>query len=423
MTTTKSGIRVRNNIWEITLSRLDEIMDLLKLSYGIKEYLRTPRKSVEVAVPVKMESGDVRIFTGYRIQHNTNRGPAKGGVRYHPEVNLNEMKALAMLMTWKCAVVNIPFGGAKGGVAVDPEKLSEKELENLTRRYIFELIPIIGPQKDIPAPDVGTNQKVMAWIMDTYSLDRGYMVPGVVTGKPIELGGSQGREDATARGCVYTILSALKTMNIDTTDLDVVIQGFGNVGSNAAKILYDLGFRIIALSDVRGAIYNRKGVNPYKVLEHVAKTKTVKSYKEAEDIERDSIFSIPCDMLIPAALENQITKENAPHIKAKIVAEGANAPTTPEADEILLENGIFIIPDILCNAGGVTVSYFEWVQGNDAYFWSKRKVYLKLRDVMEKAFYEVYNLHKQKKIDMRTAALVLGVDRVARALKLRGIHP
>jgi len=421
--TINSNIKAKMDIWQMTLSRLDKVINMLDLSSGLKQYLRTPRRTVEVAIPVKMNSGDIEIFSGYRIQHNTNRGPAKGGIRYHPEVNLDEVKALAMIMTWKCAVANIPFGGAKGGVAVDPEKLSERELENLTRRYTFELIPIIGPQKDIPAPDVGTNQKVMAWIMDTYSIDRGYTVPGVVTGKPIELGGSYGREDATARGCVYTILSALKSMNIETTNLDVVIQGFGNVGSNAAKILYDLGFKIIAVSDVRGAIYNKKGLDPYKVLKHVAKTKTVKGYSEADDIERDSIFNLDCDILIPAALENQIMRENAPNIKAKIIAEGANAPTTPEADEVLLENEVFIIPDILCNAGGVTVSYFEWVQGNDAYFWPKRKVYLRLRDVMEKTFYEVYNLHRQKNIDMRTAALLLGVGRVAKAVKLRGIYP
>jgi glutamate dehydrogenase (NAD(P)+) len=308
-------------------------------------------------------------------------------------------------------------------VKVDPGKLSIRELENLTRRYTSELIPNIGPEKDIPAPDMGTNAQIMAWILDTFSIDRGYIVPGVVTGKPIALGGSQGREDATSRGCVYTILSALKVLNIDTTDLDVVIQGFGNVGSNCAKILYDLGFKIIAVSDVNGGIYNKKGLDIKKLLEHVSKKKTIVGFKECDSIEGPKIFELDCDILIPAALENQITIDNAPKIKARIIAEGANAPTTPDADEILLDKKIFLIPDILCNAGGVTVSYFEWVQGNDAYFWSKRRVNLQLRDIMEKAFYEVYNCHKEKNIDMRTAANLIGIGRVAEAVTLRGIYP
>lgn len=412
-----------NNVWQMTLARLDETMSLLDLKPGMRKYLREPRKVLEVAVTVKMDSGDIDIFKGFRIQHNTNRGPAKGGIRYHPEVNVDEIKALAMLMTWKCAVVGIPFGGSKGGIIVDPKKLSTRELENLTRRYTFEIIDSIGPEKDIPAPDVGTNSQIMAWIMDTYSMDKGYAVPGVVTGKPIALGGSQGREEATGRGVAYTILSALKVSGIDSTDLKVAVQGFGNVGSNAAKILHDLGFKIVALSDVEGAIYNPKGIDPYKVLDHLKKVCTVYGYREAQNIAREKIFSLDCDILIPAALENQIKKTNADKIKARFIAEGANAPTTPQADKILISNGKFIIPDILCNAGGVTVSYFEWVQGKDAYFWSKRKVNLALRDIVEKAFYEVYKISKSRKVDMRTAANLLGIGRVAEAVRLRGIYP
>jgi glutamate dehydrogenase/leucine dehydrogenase len=412
-----------DNIWEMTLERLDNTMDALGLKKGLQKYLREPRKIIDVKIPVKMDNGNIEIFKGYRVQHDTNRGPAKGGIRYHQDVTLDEIKALAMLMTWKCAVVNIPFGGAKGGVAVDPFKVSQNELEHITRRYIFEIIDDIGPEKDIPAPDVGTNAQVMAWIMDTYSMDKGHSVPGVVTGKPISLGGSQGREDATSRGCVYTILSTLKMLGVDTPGLKVVIQGFGNVGSNCAKVLCDLGYKIIAVSDISGGLYSKKGLDPYKIAEHIRSGNTLASYKDAEKIDGSKIFEIECDIIIPAALENQITSANASNIKTRIIAEGANGPVTPDADSILLENGIFIIPDVLCNAGGVTVSYFEWVQGNLAYFWGKREVYLKLRDIMEKAFYDVYNLHKNKKIDMRTAASMIAVERVSEAVNLRGIYP
>jgi len=415
--------KTKQSVWDMTLERLDSTMELLNLTPGVKKYLRQPRKVLEVAVTTKMDNGDIDIFTGYRIQHNTNRGPGKGGIRYHPDVTADEIKALALLMTLKCTVVGIPFGGAKGGIAVDPKKLSMRELENMTRRYTFEIINNIGPEKDIPAPDVGTNPQVMAWIMDTYSIDKGYAVPGVVTGKPIELGGSLGREYATSLGCVYTILSTLKVKGIDTTDLDVVVQGYGNAGYHCARILYDLGFRIIAVSDSQGAILNKEGLDPYKVLEHKNKTKTVKGYKGAQDIDNETLLTLNCDILIPAALENQITKSNAADIKAKIIAEAANAPTTPKAEKILIDNDIFVIPDTLCNAGGVTVSYFEWVQGNLSYFWSEREVKLKLRDIMEKAFYEVYKVSEARKVNMRTAAGLLAVERVARAIKLRGIYP
>ncbi len=325
--------KTKQSVWDMTLERLDSTMELLNLTPGVKKYLRQPRKVLEVAVTTKMDNGDIDIFTGYRIQHNTNRGPGKGGIRYHPDVTADEIKALALLMTLKCTVVGIPFGGAKGGIAVDPKKLSMQELENMTRRYTFEIINNIGPEKDIPAPDVGTNPQVMAWIMDTYSIDKGYAVPGVVTGKPIELGGSLGREYATSLGCVYTILSTLKVKGIDTTDLDVVVQGYGNAGYHCARILYDLGFRIIAVSDSQGAILNKKGLDPYKVLKHKNKTKTVKGYKGAQDIDNETLLTLNCDILIPAALENQITKSNAADIKAKIIAEAANAPTTPKAEK------------------------------------------------------------------------------------------
>jgi len=410
------------SMWDMALARLDITTSMLNLSDGIASYLREPRKTIEVAIPVKMDNGVINIYKGYRVQHNTNRGPAKGGIRYHQDVTLDEVKALAMLMTWKCAVVGIPFGGAKGGVIVDPYTISQNELEAITRRFIYEIIEDIGPEKDIPAPDVGTNAAVMAWIMDTYSMGKGFSVPGVVTGKPIALGGSQGREDATSRGAVYTLLSTLKVLKIDKCPLDIVVQGFGNVGSNAAKILYDIGHKIIAVSDVTGAIYNPKGIDVYDLLESMKSSKLA-DYKKAQAIDPATLFGISCDVAIPAALENQITKANAVLVKAKIIAEGANGPVTPEADAILADKGVFIIPDVLCNAGGVTVSYFEWVQGNLSYFWGKREVNLKLRDIMEKAFYDVYNCHIEKKVDMRTAASLIAVGRVAEAVTLRGIYP
>jgi len=411
-----------SNVWEMTLKRLEDTVGVLDLKPGTIKYLKEPRKILEVSIPVKMDGGDIEIFKGFRVQHNTNRGPAKGGIRYHQDVTLDEIKALSMLMTWKCSLVNIPFGGAKGGIIVDPTKISKKELERLTRRYTYELLPFIGPEKDIPAPDVGTNAEIMAWIMDTYSIAKGYMVPGVVTGKPISLGGSQGREEATSRGAVYTILSALKVLDIDASNLSVAVQGFGNVGSHAAKILYDLGFKLIALSDVSGAIQNINGIDPYKLSDFI-KDSSLVNYPEAERIDPAKFFEIKCDILLPAALENQITAENASKIKAKIIAEGANAPTTPDADPILKDSNIFIIPDVLCNSGGVTVSYFEWVQGNNAYFWTKREVNLQLRDIMEKAFYEVYDFSVKRKLDMRNAALALAVSRVAEAMRIRGIYP
>jgi glutamate dehydrogenase (NAD(P)+) len=370
----------KKDVLKISLERLKNTMSSLDLSPGLKKYISEPRKSIEVAVTVKMDNGDIDIFKGYRVIHNTNRGPAKGGIRFHQDVNLDEIKALAMLMTLKCSLVGIPFGGAKGGVSVDPSKLSIHELERLTRRFTYEIIDVIGPTTDIPAPDVGTNSQIMAWIMDTYSVAKGYIVQGVVTGKPIALGGSQGREEATSRGLVYSLLSAFRVLNLTDPELRIAVQGFGNVGANAAMILYDMGFKIVAVSDVGGCVLNKKGIDPYDLYDYTLKNeRTVAGYKKAENAPRDYIFEADCDVFIPAALENQVDENTAPKIKAFVVAEGANAPTTPEADKILKDKDIFIVPDILANSGGVTVSYFEWVQGNDAYFWSKRKVNLQLR--------------------------------------------
>jgi len=412
-----------DNIWTQSLAQLSKIAGMLKIEEGMLKYLSVPRKVQQVAVPVMLDAGSIEVFSGYRVIHSTNRGPAKGGIRYHPAVDIDEIKALALLMSLKCALAGLPFGGAKGGVAVDPASLSAREIERLTRRYTFELIPTIGPEKDIPAPDVGTNAQVMAWIMDTYSIDKGYAVPGVVTGKPIALGGSQGREEATSRGCVYAILSALKALNYDKPSLSVAVQGFGNVGSNAAKILYDLGFKVIGISDAGGALYSKQGIDPYSLYEHVSSTGSVAGYGKAEQIEPQALFGLDCDILIPAALENQITAANAHLIKASIIAEGANAPTTAEADDILSDKGVFIIPDILANCGGVTVSYFEWVQGNDAYFWSKRKVDIALKEIMDDAFTQVYSLALDKNISMRDAAYYIAVGKIVEAVRLRGIYP
>jgi len=414
---------IEKSVWEMTLKNLDKACDFLGLDDGIRSYLREPRRVLEVSIPVIMDNGSVKIFKGYRVQHNTNRGPAKGGIRFSPEVNMDEIKALAMIMTWKCAVVDIPYGGAKGGVACDPQKLSVGELERLTRRYVFEILPLIGPEKDIPAPDVGTNQQIMAWIMDTYSMAQGYSVPGIVTGKPISIGGSLGREGATALGCIYTLHDAVKVLGLNEERFEIVIQGFGNVGWNAARFLYDSGMNIVALSDINGGIYNQNGINPYEVFDFCKESGTVYGFPGTESISNKELFGIDCDILIPAAIENQITEKNAKDIKAKIVAEAANAPTTPEADQILNDRGIFIIPDLLCNAGGVTVSYFEWVQNVQAIFWNEDEVNQKLRAIMDKAFRKVYEFSKQNNLDMRLAANINAVSKVALATEMRGIYP
>jgi glutamate dehydrogenase/leucine dehydrogenase len=408
---------------QIALLQLEIAAEQLGLEEGLKLKLENCKRVLMVTFPVTMDNGKLKIFTGYRIQHNNTRGPAKGGIRYHPLVDLDEVKALAAWMTWKSAVVNIPYGGAKGGVQCNPKEMSRDELERLTRRFTYEIAPLIGPDKDIPAPDVYTNAETMAWIMDTYSILQGHCVASVVTGKPIPLGGSLGRNEATAQGCIYTIQEAIKHLGMDLEKSTVAIQGYGNAGFNAAKIIDRLGAKVIAVSDSKGGIYNGDGLNPGSVSKHKEETGSVVGYKDADEITNEELLALDCDILIPAALENQITVENAPTVKAKIVAEAANGPTTPSADDILYENGIFVIPDILCNAGGVTVSYFEWVQNIQSLFWTLEEVNDQLAKIMRRSFWDVVSILKKQKVHMRTAAWMLGVGRVAEATRLRGIYP
>ena len=413
----------KDNLYSTVLRQLDEAAEQMNLDPDIHTILRYPKRSLIVSIPVRMDDGSIKVFTGFRVQHNITRGPAKGGIRYHPNVTLDEIKALAMLMTWKCAVVGIPYGGAKGGIVCDPKKLSSSEIERLTRRYVTEIISIIGPEKDIPAPDINTDSQVMAWIMDTYSMDKGYSVPGVVTGKPISIGGSQGRDVATSRGVMYTIFNTAKALGFDPLEKRFVIQGYGNVGENLAHLLSQEGCRIIAVSDIEGGIYNPQGLDPVKVSEVRRKAGSVANFKEAERITNEELLSLDCDILVPAAIENQITEKNADDIKAKVIVEAANGPTTPEADKILEDRGVFLVPDILANAGGVVVSYFEWVQGLQFYFWSEREVNLKLRDIMSKAFDKVYSISQERGITMRKAAYIVAVGRVAEATRIRGLYP
>jgi glutamate dehydrogenase (NAD(P)+) len=370
-----------------------------------------------------MDDGSVRVFTGYRVQHNIARGPAKGGIRYHPDVTLDEVRALAMWMTWKCATVNIPYGGAKGGVICDPKKLSQTELENLTRRYATEISILMSPEGDIPAPDVNTNPQIMAWIMDTYSMHRGYSIPAVVTGKPLEIGGSLGRHEATGRGVMITVLEALRHLDMSIEGVEVVVQGYGNAGSVAAALLQDQGARIVAVSDSRGGIYNPEGLDARSVKKFKRETDSVVGYPNADGVTNAELLELPCDVLVPAALEGQITADNAGHIRAQVVAEAANGPTTPDADEILYDKGVFVIPDILCNAGGVTVSYFEWVQDLQAFFWSEDEINERLRQIMTRSFADVLRMSREKAVDMRTAAHILAIKRVADATMIRGIYP
>ncbi len=411
------------NPWEVAQRQFDLAADHLNLDPGLRQVLREPRRALTVHFPVKMDDGSTKVFTGYRVQHNLGRGPAKGGIRYHQNVSLDEVKALAMWMTWKCAVVGIPYGGGKGGVIVDPKKLSRKELEALSRRFFTEIEVLVGPERDIPAPDVNTTPQVMAWFMDTYSMHQGYTVPGVVTGKPISLGGSEGRNEATARGAVYTIVEAAKDLNLDLTKATVVVQGFGNAGSIAARLMADEGSTVLAVSDSTGGIHNPAGLDIDKVIAWKAEHGTVVGFPGSKEVTNEELLEIPCDVLIPAALENQITAHNAGNIKAKIVAEAANGPTTPEADEILFKNGVFLIPDILCNAGGVTVSYFEWVQDLNRDHWNEATVNAKLKEIMVRSFGETLAIAKREKANMRTAAYLLAVQRVADATALRGLYP
>jgi glutamate dehydrogenase (NAD(P)+) len=413
----------RENPFVNAQRQFDIAADMLNLDAGLRQVLRVPQRELTVNFPVKMDDGRIQVFTGFRIQHNITRGPAKGGIRYHPSVELNEVRALAMWMTWKCATVNIPYGGAKGGVILDPKKLSLSELERLTRRYTTEVSLLIGPDRDIPAPDVGTTPQVMAWIMDTYSMHSGHTVPAVVTGKPLNIGGSHGRNEATARGLVYILREAAKDLSFDITGAKVAIQGFGNAGAISAQLLNEIGATIVAVSDSRGGIYSRNGLPVGDVLAHKARTGSVVDFPDADRVTNQEILELPCDVLIPAALENQITARNAGRIKARIIGEAANGPTTPDADEILFDRGVFIIPDILANAGGVTVSYFEWVQGLQEFFWTEREVNAQLDRIMVGAFQQVLRTAQERKVHMRTAAYLIAVDRVAQATTTRGIYP
>ncbi|MBE3574995.1 MAG: Glu/Leu/Phe/Val dehydrogenase [Firmicutes bacterium] len=385
--------------------------------------MRSPRATLEVNFPVKMDDGSVQVFTGFRVQHNTARGPAKGGIRFHPAVTLDEVKALAMWMTWKCAVVDIPFGGGKGGVICDPKRLSPAELERLTRRFTSEISAFIGPDRDIPAPDVYTNAQTMGWIADTYSMHHGHFIPAVVTGKPLALGGSLGRNEATARGCVFVIQEAAQHLGMVLPGATVVVQGFGNAGSVAARLLHQLGCRVVAVSDSKGGIYDAAGLDPDQVLAHKQKTGSVVGFAGAESIGNAELLELPCDVLVPAALENQITEENAGRLRARLVAEAANGPTTPEADRILYQRGIWVLPDILANAGGVTVSYFEWVQNLQFFYWTEEEVNQRLRQTMQRSFRAVWEIAQAQQVDMRTAAYMLAVRRVADAIQARGIYP
>ncbi|MGH2661408.1 MAG: Glu/Leu/Phe/Val family dehydrogenase [Actinomycetota bacterium] len=395
----------------------------MNLDPNVHEVLRYPKRTLEVAVPTRLDDGSVHVFTGYRVHHNTSRGPSKGGIRYHPGVHLDEVKALAMWMTWKCAVVGIPYGGAKGGVVVDPKTLSKGELERLTRRYASEILPLIGPERDIPAPDVGTDEQIMAWIMDTYSMNQGYSVPGVVTGKPQSVGGSEGRRASTARGVMYVTIATLSHLGMPVDEARVVIQGYGKVGAPAVRLLHEQGCLIVGVGDAGGAVYNPRGLSPVGLAAHQAEAGTVAGFEGGQTVDNDQLLGLECDVLIPAALEGVITKENAPQLQCHIVVEAANGPTTPEADEIFNDRGIQVVPDILANAGGVTVSYFEWVQDLQAYFWSEDEVNARLRRVIEEAYVHVLDLAEDRKVTMRQAATILGVSRVAEAHTTRGLFP
>jgi len=409
--------------YQIAQEQFDLAAEFMGLEDDLRCILRVPKRELTVNFPVRMDDGSVQAFTGYRVQHNVTRGPGKGGIRYHQNVSLDEVRALAMWMTWKCAVVNIPFGGAKGGVVVDPTKLSLRELENLTRRFATEISPLIGQDGDIPAPDVNTNAQIMAWLMDTISMHTGHLESAITTGKPLGLGGSLGRSDATGRGVSFCVAQAAKFLNMDLKDAPTVVQGFGNVGSVSARMLHDLGCKIIAVGDVYGSIYNPKGIDPHALVQHMKKTRTVMDYPGCEPVPNEDLLEIKCDVLVPAALEEQITAENAPRLHPKILAEGANGPTTPEADKILFENNVFVIPDILCNAGGVTVSYFEWVQDLQSFFWDESEINHRLKLVMDSSFQAVNERAQAHKVPLRLAANILAIERVAEATRLRGIYP
>ena len=412
------------NPFVMARQQLDAVAEKIGLDASVHEVLRHPKRELTVHFPVSMDDGTIRTFTGYRVHHNLARGPAKGGIRYHPATDLDEVRALAFWMTVKCALVNLPFGGAKGGVVCDPEALSGVELEDLTRRYTTEIAPLLGPDQDIPAPDVGTNPQVMAWIMDTYSMHAGYTVPAVVTGKPIAIGGSEGRFEATGRGVVQVTREALREAGRQLPGASVVIQGFGNVGSVAAALFHRAGAKILAVSDVRGAVVNENGLDIRKLIAHSDKHRTVAGFPESEPLTPvDALLALPCDVLVPAALGNQITAANAARIQARFVIEGANGPTTPQADAILRDRGVLVVPDVLANAGGVTVSYFEWVQARQSLAWTEAEVNARLEQILTRAYGETLRAARQHNCDLRLGAYIVGVRRIAEATRLRGIYP
>jgi glutamate dehydrogenase (NAD(P)+) len=413
----------RESAWDTALAQLDEAAELMGLAPGVHEVLRSPKRSLIVSVPFRTDDGSVRVCMGYRVHHNVTRGPAKGGIRYHPTVDLDEVKALAMWMTWKCAVAGIPFGGAKGGVAVDPKGLSRLELERMTRRYASEILPLIGPERDIPAPDMNTNEEIMSWIMDTYSINKGYSVPGVVTGKPVAIGGSRGRGGATSRGVMYIIFATLKSLGLGVDEVRVAVQGYGKVGGHAAQLLHDAGCQVVAVSDVEGGLYRERGLDPEAINRHKREAGTVTGFPGADAITNEELLEIDCDVLVPAAIEGVITTRNADATKARVICEAANGPITFEADKVLGDRGVFVVPDILANSGGVTVSYFEWVQDIQAYFWTDEEVNDRLRQIMERSYAEVHALAQKKGLTLRQAAHWIGVGRVAEAHLTRGLFP
>ena len=412
----------RSETNEMAVEQFDVAANKLGVDPNLANRLRRPDRAMIVSVPTRMDDGRVHVFTGYRVQHNDVLGPFKGGIRYHPAVNLGEVSALAMWMTWKCSLVGLPLGGAKGGVSCDPAELSRQELQSMTRRFTAEILNFIGPEVDIPAPDMGTNEQVMAWMMDTYSQHKGHAVPEIVTGKPVAIGGTLGRREATGRGVVYTIIEAANHLNIDLTKCTAVVQGFGNVGSVAAEELTHIGVKVIGIADRTGGFVDTNGLPVDKLLEVASKNHSLEGCPYGDKISNAELLELQCDILVPAAMEMQITKDNAARIQCRMLAEGANGPTTPEADAILRDRGIFVIPDILANAGGVIVSYFEWVQDLQNFFWTEDEVTKKLRDILVKAFHEVLDMSQKQKVDMRMAALMIGIDRVTRAMLWRGLY-
>jgi glutamate dehydrogenase (NAD(P)+) len=410
------------NPWEAQSARFNFAAQKLNLDEGLWKVLQYPNRELIVHIPVSMDNGKLEVFTGFRVQHSIARGPAKGGIRYAPDVTLDEVRALASWMTWKCAIVNIPFGGAKGGVICDPHKMSMGELERMTRRYTAELIEFIGPEKDVPAPDVNTNEQTMAWMMDTYSMHMRQTVTAVVTGKPINIGGSRGRREATGRGIMIVCDQAIKKLGLKPENTRVIVQGFGNVGSNAARLMAQAGYQIIGVIEVDGALYNRHGIDVEALEKHRASTRSITGFREAESADPAELMLTECEILVPAATENQITSRNADRVKCRILAEGANGPTTAAADEILAEKGVFVIPDILCNAGGVTTSYFEWVQDRQGYFWKESVVNEQLEDIMVNAFEDVVRYAQTHNVNNRIAAYMLAIDRVAYTIRQRGIY-